>query len=54
MHAAVHNGVTGIVGECGGQAMCATCHVLVRALRGQTAAHRRGRGGDAPVHRQPA
>ncbi|WP_327099012.1 (2Fe-2S)-binding protein [Nocardia vinacea] len=30
MHAAVRNGVTGIVGECGGQAMCATCHVLVR------------------------
>lgn len=30
MRAAVAAGVPGIVGECGGQAMCATCHVLVR------------------------
>lgn len=29
MLAAVANGAPGIVGECGGNASCATCHVLV-------------------------
>jgi 2Fe-2S ferredoxin len=30
MRAALRHGVRGIVGQCGGQAMCATCHVYVR------------------------
>ncbi|MGF0313334.1 2Fe-2S iron-sulfur cluster-binding protein [Rhodococcus sp. IEGM1428] len=31
MKAAVAQSVTGIIGECGGRAMCATCHVHVWA-----------------------
>jgi ferredoxin, 2Fe-2S len=30
MTAAVRNGVPGIIGECGGNASCATCHIWVR------------------------
>ena len=29
METAVRNGVAGIVGECGGGAVCSTCHVFV-------------------------
>lgn len=34
MRAALTSGVSGIVGECGGQAMCATCHVYVEDQTG--------------------
>lgn len=29
MHAAVKHGVEGIIGECGGELSCATCHVYL-------------------------
>lgn len=35
MQAAVSNGIRGIVGECGGQLMCATCHVYIEDSDGE-------------------
>jgi len=35
MQAALSHNVPGIVAECGGQLMCATCHVYVEAVVGE-------------------
>ncbi|MGH1423860.1 MAG: 2Fe-2S iron-sulfur cluster-binding protein [Pseudooceanicola sp.] len=34
MEGAVRNGIVEILGECGGSAMCATCHVFVESVPG--------------------
>ncbi len=40
MQGALSNGISGIVGECGGNAMCATCHVFVDPSSAATLAPR--------------
>jgi 2Fe-2S ferredoxin len=32
MHGSISNGLKGIIGECGGSAMCATCHVYIEQV----------------------
>src|SRR3954453_14041637 len=57
MQAAVFNGVDGIVAECGGSCMCATCHVYVRENQLALCPEREPGGGavlDGPASpRQP-
>ena len=40
MQGALSNGISGIVGECGGNAMCATCHVYIAPSSSATLAPR--------------
>lgn len=35
MEGAVRNGIVEILGECGGSAMCATCHVIIESAPGR-------------------
>ncbi|GAA2818599.1 2Fe-2S iron-sulfur cluster-binding protein [Kitasatospora sp. CM 4170] len=36
MDAAVEEGIGGIVGQCGGRMVCATCHVFVEEVEGES------------------
>lgn len=58
MQAAVSSGLDGVIGECGGSAMCATCHVYVNGTfleKLSTIYYRRYGRGDAGMYfRGPA
>ena len=55
MQIAVNNAVPGIDGDCGGEAACGTCHVIVAPEWSDTVGPRRQRRGDArdEPERQP-
>ncbi|MCK1487756.1 2Fe-2S iron-sulfur cluster binding domain-containing protein [Bradyrhizobium sp. 193] len=52
MQGAVLSGVDGIVGECGGSAMCATCHIYVAIEQAGLPAWAIPKGGPSEIRRR--